>query len=252
MIKGFIQQLMFFTRIPVPFNIEYDEEAFTRGIILSPVVGLLIGLLLCGFYFIFIKTDVLLLTIIFVIVFEIFITGGLHLDGLADTFDGIFSNRSKEEILEIMKDPRIGTNGTLALVITIITKGCILISINQSNIYGYLLIMPAVSRMNIHWSCANSDYAREKGLGGPFINNSGLREVALTTIITAVTGSLILKNAAIPAIIIPVGFTLAFTFYVKKRIGGITGDTLGAVIELSEIVFLMTLLFWEKIFLYGQ
>ena len=121
--KGLILLFKFMTRLPIPANPEFDSKELGKSMKFFPVVGIVIGFILYGVYLIgakFILSSYLLATI--VVLAEVILTGGLHLDGLADTFDGIFSYRSKQKMLEIMKDSRLGTNGGIALVLYFILK----------------------------------------------------------------------------------------------------------------------------------
>ncbi len=246
MIKGLILQIKFLTRIPLPLSVEFDEDLFARSIFLSPLVGLIIGSLSALILLPFVKSDLYYAGILLACTAEIVLTGGLHFDGLADTFDGIFSNRPGKEILEIMKDSRLGTNAALGLIMVILLKIALMISLNREHVVFYILIMPAVSRMNILWSAGTSSYARKRGLGKSIIESAGYREIAAATFLTLVPGALLLGLSILPAIIFPALFAVLFARYVSKKIGGITGDILGAVIELSELIFLASILFSER------
>ncbi|MFC1670404.1 adenosylcobinamide-GDP ribazoletransferase [Spirochaetota bacterium] len=248
MFRSFILQLQFLTRIPVPFKVKFDSRAFARGVIFSPVIGLIIGSLLGGVYLILNLADNKVLAVIFTVAAEIFITGALHLDGLADTCDGIFSNRPKKEILKIMSDPRIGTNGTIALVLFIIIKIALLYSLGDIYIVRYIIAMPIISRMNIAWSAGISAYARnDEGMGKCIIEHTGIKEIVITTVIALIFAIPFLGIISAVVIIASILFVIAFTVYLKKRIGGITGDVFGAVIELTGIIYLFTLFLAESI-----
>ena len=123
MVKGFIILLQFMTRIPVPVKVEYDEEKLGKAIKFFPLVGLIIGFFLFTVNFFAGKvTDNRQITAVIIIMAEILVTGLIHIDGLADTADGLFSYADKERMLEIMKDSRIGTNGTVALILYFLAK----------------------------------------------------------------------------------------------------------------------------------
>ncbi len=247
MLKGFILQLQFLTRIPVNIDIEFDENSFSRGIIFAPVIGLLIGVIIAGIYIVAGFTGRPIIAVLAAVIAEIIITGGLHLDGLADTFDGIFSNRPKEKILRIMKDSRIGTNGTLSLILIIVSKIWLMLIINTNYIVPCLIIMPALSRMNITWTAGMSTYARkEKSAAASIVNNTGMKEIVITTVIAAAPCAALLQLLSAPAVAAVIIFVILFTAYVKKKIGGITGDIIGAVIELSELIFLITVIVCES------
>ena len=238
MIKGFFLQIKFLTRIPF-FNIEFDEDKFARGIIFAPVVGLIIGGFLVLAYLGVSIFENRIITAITLVFFEVVLTGGLHLDGLADTCDGVFSGRSTEMMLEIMKDSRIGTNGTLAIILCLSFKTALLSSIEGSSMIACLLVMPVLSRYNIIVSSAISKYAREiKGMGEAIVKKTGLREMIIGILITLIICIPASRSAVIPLIITSLAFAFIFTGYVKSKLGGITGDIMGAVIEISEVAVL--------------
>ena len=117
-LEKFLILIQFMTRIPIFFNIEYSEEKLGKGIKLLPLVGLLIGVILFfeSFFLLKIIENKLIISILIVIT-ELLVVGLIHIDGLADTFDGIFSYTEKETMLKIMKDSRIGTNGAVILIL---------------------------------------------------------------------------------------------------------------------------------------
>jgi adenosylcobinamide-GDP ribazoletransferase len=250
-IKSFLLQIMFLTRIPVPLRIKFEDKIFAKGIVTAPVVGLIIGFLTGCVYSLASMTGKQLPAIVMAVAAEIIITGGLHLDGLADTFDGIFSNRPKEKILQIMKDSRIGTNGAIVLILTICGKIALLFSLHEGYILEYLIIMPVISRMNIAWTAGLSRYARKEGMAAAVVKYTGIKEIVIASGLTIILSAVFLKLAAvfiIPALVL---FVFLFTRYIEKKISGITGDTIGAVIELSEIVFLFVLVIYEAVFIYN-
>ena len=248
MIELFLIQLQFLTRIPVPFKVDFNESKLAKGIVLSPLVGLVIGLILFLLFTLFSFTGKFFISIIVVLIIETAITGGLHLDGLADTYDGIFSNRPRDKILEIMKDPSIGTNGTLALIFTFMLKTGFLFSLQHINIPFYLIVMPVMGRMNMTLSAGLSTYARKKkGLGESIIKNTGIKEAVIAVVISTVITVIFIKTKGIAAAVSGIIFTIVFTKYIFKKLGGSTGDTLGAVVELTEIFFLFSMVVFESI-----
>ena len=125
--KGFLLLLSFMTRIPMP-KIDYDEEKLGKSMKLFPLVGIVIGFILLFFSIVFSYvlsnlsfSAFLPIIILVVILTDLISTGALHLDGLADTFDGIFSYRSKHKMLEIMKDSRLGYSLFMSFFIPIST-----------------------------------------------------------------------------------------------------------------------------------
>jgi len=244
-VKSLILMLQFFTRLPLPIEIQADAEDFNRGFVWFTTVGLVIGGLLTLLYIIlspFIGT--LLLAVILVLA-EVLLTGGLHLDGLSDTFDGLYSNRDKERVLEIMKDSRIGANGALAMMSWLLLKIALLSELFEfytahsakSAPWLVLLLMPVAAKSALALSCYLGPYARKEGMGHLFIGKvNGSRLFPVLTLAAILHGLLVPASLAVWAGILL--FTLAYTRHVRKRIDGLTGDTLGAWHELSELFYL--------------
>jgi adenosylcobinamide-GDP ribazoletransferase len=240
----FLMQIQFLTRIPLPVKIKFDEKKFAKSMMFSPAIGLLIGVILGGIYYIVQMTGKQIFAAVIVVAAEIIITGGLHLDGLADTFDGIFSNRPKNKILSIMKDSRIGTNGTIALILVILCKISLMVSFNNTHLVFYLFAMPAISRMSILWAAGTSAYAAKDGMGKSVVKYTGVKEIIAGTLFTGVISTVLIRCAALIVLPAAIAFTLLFCAHVKRKIGGITGDIIGAVIELTEVVVLFVLFLW--------
>ncbi|MEQ8220911.1 MAG: adenosylcobinamide-GDP ribazoletransferase [Candidatus Eremiobacterota bacterium] len=244
----FLIMLQFFTTIPVPFKVEFTTEEFGKGIIYIPFIGAIIGAFLMAVYYISSLLSSETVSAVFTVIGGVLITGGLHLDGLADTFDGIFSYRPKEKMLEIMKDPRLGTFGGMALFFLLLLKILFILSISRFLLGKVIFVMPLFGRLGMIWCAGTSEYAREKsGMGSATIDFTGFREILLCTGTTV----LIAFFAIGPSLIFPVAttiiFTLIFTKFIYSKIGGTTGDILGACTEISEIVLLFTVLVMEKL-----
>ena len=269
--KGFLLLLSFMTRIPMP-KTDYDEEKLGKSMKYFPVVGIIIGFILLFFCIIFnfiLKnisySAILPLMIIVVILTDLITTGALHLDGLADTFDGIFSYRSKHKMLEIMKDSRLGSNGALALILYFLLKFILLFSLiiesREGAVYA-IMTYPVVARFCSVVSCASSPYARGSGMGKTFVDNTktcGLIVAAIITILYT-TGMvfmpfILFTNYLLPmqfiiktisiivVIVLLLGiFAYAFSKLIERKIGGITGDTLGALLEISSLLYIFLLL----------
>ena len=269
--KGFLLLLSFMTRIPMP-KIEYDEEKLGKSMKYFPVVGIIVGFILLFFCIIFnfiLKnisySAVLPLMIIVVILTDLISTGALHLDGLADTFDGIFSYRSKHKMLEIMKDSRLGSNGALALILYFLLKFILLFSLTiesrEEAIYA-IMTYPVVARFCSVVSCASSPYARGSGMGKTFVDNTKTCGLIVATVITllytigmifmpfvlltnySLPIQIIMKSILIIVIIVALSalFAYAFSKLIERKIGGITGDTLGALLEISSLLYIVLIL----------
>ena len=269
--KGFLLLLSFMTRIPMP-KIDYDEEKLGKSMKLFPLVGVVIGFILLFFSIVFSYvlsnlsfSAFLPIIILVVILTDLISTGALHLDGLADTFDGIFSYRSKHKMLEIMKDSRLGSNGALALILYFLIKFVLLYSLlmeDQGETVFAVLTYPVVARLCSVISCASSPYARGSGMGKTFVDNTKTCGLIVATVITLLytIGMLFMPfilftNYSLPMqfmirsvliIVIIVGllalFAFAFSKLIERKIGGITGDTLGALLEISSLVYIFLFL----------
>ena len=191
--KGFLLLLSFMTRIPMP-KTEYDEEKLGKSMKYFPVVGIIVGFILLFFCIIFNfifknlnYSTALPLMILVVILTDLITTGALHLDGLADTFDGIFSYRSKHKMLEIMKDSRLGSNGALALILYFLLKFVLFYSLiiesRELTLYA-IMTYPVVARFCSVVSCASSPYARGSGMGKTFVDNTKTCGLIVATVIT--------------------------------------------------------------------
>lgn len=269
--KGFLSLLSFMTRIPMP-KTDYDEEKLGKSMKYFPVVGIIVGFILLFFSIVFTfifknlnYSAIVPLMIIVVILTDLITTGALHLDGLADTFDGIFSYRSKHKMLEIMKDSRLGSNGALALILYFLLKFVLFYSLiiesREGAIYA-IITYPVVSRFCSVVSCTFSSYARGNGMGKTFVDNTTSSGLLIATIITLVytigiifVPFILFTNYHLPIqfmmktifiIVIIIGllglFAYAFSKLIERKIGGITGDTLGALLEISSLIYIFLLL----------
>jgi adenosylcobinamide-GDP ribazoletransferase len=247
MFKMFLLQLKFLTRIPLPAKIAFDENKFGKGVIFSPVVGLIIGLILGGIFILVNLTGKQIIAVVAVVFAGIIITGGLHLDGLADTFDGIFSNQPKEKILKIMKDSRIGTNGTLALIMAVIFRISLLYSLSEQNIFAYLCITPVISRMTIAWTAGMASGTRKGSMAGALVKHTGYREIIIASVITVFLSIAFIRQSSLIVIPTVILFAMICVKYAEKKIGCITGDIIGAVIEMAEIMVLFSLFIYELV-----
>lgn len=246
--KRFIGILQFLTRIPIRVDIGFDDE-FHKTMYYLPLVGFVLGIL----YFIVGLVSSLVfdsyITSVNILIATVVLTGGLHLDGVGDTFDGIYSYRDKEKILEIMKDSRLGTNAMLSVLFLILMKLGLVYSIVESgNLYN-LIFMPVFARMAIVIASYKSVTPRKNGMGNVFIGkptlNMILVGISYTAILVACIGSVLFNLDTISIIkvitFIPVMiiFTRGFVKYIYSKIDGITGDILGCTSELVEVVYLI-------------
>ena len=237
--KGFILMLQFFTRLPINVELEVKEEDFAKAIIYFPLVGLVIGGINAGAYYLFSQVFSTLISVVMVTLVNVLLTGALHIDGLADTCDGIFSAR-KERMLEIMKDSRLGTNGAVAIFFDFALRIALLSSLSDKNIIIALVISNAISRTMLVFSCYAFKYARaEGGMGNLFIGKVSKDKVLIGYILGTLISVMLLSYIGPILVLSCTVFIWLFNKYITSKIDGITGDILGASNELGEIFILI-------------
>ncbi|MBU0701288.1 adenosylcobinamide-GDP ribazoletransferase [bacterium] len=246
---GFIIALQFLTRLTINPNIEVTEKGLGKSVIFFPVIGCILGciLIIASLFFSKILCLSPLTANLLTVTILIWLTCGLHLDGLADTIDGLSGAREKEKILFIMRDSCVGVMGVLSLICILSMKVCFLGEIQPEFKNQALLLMPLMGRWGIVIACCLGTYARENGKARAFIAQTGIKELVLSTIFTiGVTFALIGWKGMLLTFIIPL-FILIWIRYLIIKIGGVTGDTLGACCECSEVLVLIGMLALSRI-----
>lgn len=237
----FILMMQLFTRIPIEMELPIDKEDFYKGIKYFPLVGLVIGCLDALCYLVMIQLCPKNIAILLVCLFNILMTGAFHLDGLADTCDGIFSARPKEKILEIMKDSRIGTNGTIAIFFDLTFKIVFLLQTDASMILQSLIVAPVIGKTGMVILSHTCQPARKGGLGELFIGKTSNKDLLIGIgICVIVTGSLLFYRA-VAVLGINLAAIAVYRKYIVRKMDGMTGDTLGAANEWGEVVALASL-----------
>lgn len=235
--RGFLIALTFLTRIPLPEPKDVTSEEFSRSYRYYPLVGLVIGLILWLIatllypYFPSLVLGALLL------VAELMLTGGIHLDGFMDSMDGLLSARSPERILEIMKDSRVGAHASMALVGLLLFKFSLLASLTAAQ-FSILLVMPMLSRWVHLIGIIGFPYARAQGLGKGFHEAAQWIPFLLSGGIVCGLSIFFVGWAGLISFIVSVFFVTLFASRISTLLGGLTGDLYGAIIELSEILCL--------------
>lgn len=229
--RAFLAALGFLTILPVTS----DGKDLGRSVPWFPVVGLLIGGLIASLDYVIGRVFPPVVTSVLTVILLVAVSGGLHLDGLADMADGFLSSRPRERVLEIMKDSRIGTMGALAIVSVIALKIAALSSISPGMRFGSILLMPVAGRCAIVMTMAVIPYARpEGGLGSAFSGSHRIGPL-ISLMILGVTGWLAMGRPGLIAVALAVCAAAFMAAWSYRKIGGYTGDVLGAVCEIAEI-----------------
>jgi adenosylcobinamide-GDP ribazoletransferase len=171
-------------------------------------------------------------------------SGGLHMDGLADTADGFFSSRRRERVLEIMRTSNIGAMGVMTVVAVMLVKFAAIGSLQPADLWRAALLMPLAGRCSLVVQIAVLPYVRSEGLGAVFgKGRPGLAAIwAVALLAVAGWGVLGIRGLCVAALC--VAMALIFAAYCYRKIGGATGDTYGACCEIVEIVPALTLAVW--------
>ncbi len=226
----------FLTIIPVSWKSEEDGRFFQASLIWFPFIGLLIGAVTALLVSLFVTLLPSTLTAVLAMALLAGISGCLHLDGLADSGDGLLCGRPRESALEIMRDSRTGAMGVIALVFLFLGKYAALSTLSPTSLICSVLLMPIAGRTAILLTMAILPYARSgEGLGKLFYSSES-RKAAVAGLIFCTFISLFfsfkIACSVLVAILATVGF---FSLWCHKKLGGATGDTLGAVCELTEL-----------------
>lgn len=241
MIKGFVLAVQFLTRIPIAIRVDFEPKTISKSVAFFPMVGIIVGSISALVYYIFnyINSDIASVAAVLTIVL---LTGGLHLDGLSDTMDGFFSGRSRDRILEIMKDSRVGAFGVIAIVFNLLLKYVIIKSFNSSWAITSIILSCGIGRVASSLLISYGKSARPGGLGDIFAsqNTKGYFFGGLSIFI--IVGMLTSGLTFIAPLLIVIMFTLWLRAYSYRIIGGLTGDVYGATCELGEIISLFTFL----------
>jgi adenosylcobinamide-GDP ribazoletransferase len=217
-----------------------SEAELGKAAAFFPLVGVIVG---GGAALVFTLLQLLLPvpgSVLCAIVFAAFITDGFHEDGLADAFDGFGGGWSKDRVLEIMRDSRIGTYGTLALIFLVLGKLTFLSSLPQGQIWRWLIVAHTASRWTTLPLCAWLPYAREEGQGKLVAKQVGTLEIVIATVTLLLTFILIPWRPALAVFLVTSLVTLLSGFYFRTRLQGITGDCLGATNQITEVGLYIT------------
>ncbi|MHB0985226.1 MAG: adenosylcobinamide-GDP ribazoletransferase [Sulfuricella sp.] len=237
--KALLLALQFLTCIPVALRTEPQPGDWGRSALAYPLVGLLIGLLLASLQHLDGQADPLLQAALLAAAWAL-LSGGLHLDGLADSADAWVGGRgSRERTLAIMKDPCSGPAGVAAVVLALLLKFAALAALLKAGAWPALLLAPMLGRTALLALLLTTPYVRPGGLGSALSAHLP-RTAAGLVLLLALAASLFFAGR-------PGGFALAgaaiawlaLRRMMMHRLGGMTGDTMGAAVELTEVAALV-------------
>lgn len=235
--ENIILAIGFLTKLPVSGKLNYSSSKLADGLSFAPIIGFILGGLLVTVYYMsgLVFPDQIVSGLI--LVFYVYITGGLHIDGLGDLGDGLYSGKKGDDFYNVMKDSRLGTGGFLSILFVLSLEYLFLL---ETMNWKVLLLLPVAGRLAMLFGAVIGHYPKSyDGSGKSFIDGRDVRNtwwillliLSLFYIIFNIKGILIFLCLFI--------FTYVLVIRWSKRLSGITGDMLGALVEYSQVVFLV-------------
>jgi adenosylcobinamide-GDP ribazoletransferase len=234
-LKDMALALQFMTRVPIRF-VGLDSARLSRASIWFPAAGLLVGALSAWAYALVSPHLGRPLAALAAVLVTVMITGGLHDDGLADCADAFGGGWAREDRLRILKDSRIGTFGALALILSVGSRILLLAAMPAGVVFKYIISAHVLARCApLPLSAVLKPARGPEGQGGRMAGATSWLTVALGTVMAVAVAALFLRAAAWQPILGVAILTLASGAYYRRQLGGITGDCMGATIQISEI-----------------
>ncbi len=243
MIRQFRAAVAFLTRIPMGSRGAFNAEDVGASARWFPIVGALVGGFSVAGLLVFRRIFPPLITSALVVTIGALITGALHLDGLADTADGLGGGRTPEDSLRIMRDHAVGSYGAVALMLDLVLRvAAISAMVGRADAWRYLILAPALGRWSSVLLSATLPYARrleETPSKGAVAGLMRKRELVISSICAVLIAAAIAQWRAIISCSLVLAITALWGWFCTRRIHGVTGDTLGAAVEISEIAVLL-------------
>ncbi|WP_199880275.1 adenosylcobinamide-GDP ribazoletransferase [Flammeovirga pacifica] len=244
----FFTALQFFTRVPIPKWVPYKTEYLQASRKYFPFIGILLGMLCCLIFYGAIQVFSLEIAVLISMASSILITGAFHEDGMADTFDAFGGGYTPEKILSIMKDSRIGTYGTVAVVLSLLLKFFFLMSIYEESNYLFycsIILGHSLSRFFASTMVDLLPYVQDldTSKSKPMANTKFDVWQFIPGLIFGLWPFVFFQDQWVFLILIPcILFALYLGHFFRKNIGGYTGDCLGATQQMTEIFIYASLI----------
>lgn len=256
-LRALVAAFTFLTRLPVGGLAAHDLTDLSRSATYFPVVGLVVGLIGAAAFAVAQLIWSPLIAVVLSVAATVYATGAFHEDALADSLDGFAGGWTKEQVLAIMKDSRVGSYALIGVVFVVLAKIGALVSIHARsfgtllneatsiasalNVTKALIVAHVVSRWSSVWLIRTHAYVRleepgaKPAAGRPFVNATSNSQLVIATIFTLIVATLVIKSQAIAVMLASILVTWMAGRYFTARIGGITGDALGAANQFVEL-----------------
>lgn len=239
--------LAYFTRIPIPAWVGYEADDLNHAAKYFPLIGLLVGAIAAAVWFACAQIFPARVAIVLSMISSVWITGAFHEDGLADAVDGFGGGYTREDVLRIMQDSRIGSFGSIALILALGLKLELLASLSPLALPWILIAAHGTSRWVAVSYLVSLDYARPEGKAKPVATRLSF----LAFIIAGLWGAVPLLyfdwRMGLAALLALGLSRAAFAQYLKRRVGGYTGDALGMAQQLFELLIYIVASAWHFI-----
>ncbi len=242
-IDGMLLAFQLLTTIPITKQVEWDERRARASVAAYPIIGLLLGFLLALQAYVLMEWSPLstLAITVWLLTFSILYSGGLHLDGWADFHDAVFSRRDRERKLEIMKDPRIGTFGVLALLLLLGWRFLFIFEILQlagAQVFYAFVLIPFLVRLLLGWQLLLGSFARQDGMAAALksVKRRSMKVIFIGWSLLAMLVTLLFSPLLFSLVVTSGIILFLWLSWVRYQIGGITGDTTGAGGEGGETI----------------
>lgn len=247
-LRLFFIAVQFFTRLPIPRWVGFEQEWLHHASRYFPLVGIVVGAIAAGVYAAAALIFPAPVAAVLSTAATIYATGAFHEDGFADSCDGLGGGMTRDRVLEIMKDSRVGAYGAIGVVCMLGVKCTALAMLPPASAIGALLLAHPLSRLAATSLIWRMEYARAEGKAKPLAERMTTAEFGIASITVAIAATLLLASGtldldALLAALLAAGaatWWLARKF--ARRIGGYTGDCLGAVQQLAEAVIYLAVL----------
>ena len=235
--KGLFIALGFLSIIPVREKEPIQPSGLGEGAVWFPLVGLMIGCVLAGVRLLLNDIFSSYQTAAWIVIIWVIITGGLHLDGLADSVEGMVVAFPKKERLKIMRDPHLGTFGIITIVLYLVLKILVIAELEESGSFFSYILATTLARWVV-LIVAVQKTARDDGIGTSFSHGIGFTKIASTFILPLVL-IIISGIRGMITLLVVLLFIFGVINLAKKQLGGVTGDIMGMGIEMTEIIVLI-------------